>query len=110
MTRRNGFARGLEPDLDGHALVAVLAVAVLDGVDHRFANRHADPVGRLVVEAAHLSDVIRQHLDHVQHVEMAGEIETDEIPGGRHALDERLTIPGAGAAGQARTVRYSGRA
>ena len=42
--------RGDGRELDDHAFRFVVPVAMLDGVDHGFANRDADPVQRIVVQ------------------------------------------------------------
>ncbi len=72
--RRLAFERR---ELDVHTLARVVAVAVLDRVDHRFAHGDADPVQRLVVEARQPADVIADDLHEVEHVERAVEVETD---------------------------------
>ena len=66
-------------------LAGSFAVAVLDGVDDRLADGHADPVHRVLVEADALGQVIADHLDEVQHVEGAAELETDDVPLVGHA-------------------------
>ena len=68
---------GLE--LDEHVLGRVVAVAVLDGVDHRLADRDADPVQRVVVEADVARHVVADHLDEIEHLERAGELEPDDV-------------------------------
>ena len=45
----HGLRRGFE--LHEDVLGRVVPVAVLDGVDHRFADGHADPVEGVLVEA-----------------------------------------------------------
>ncbi len=69
--------RGLE--LDEHVLRRVVPVAVLDGVDHRLADRDADPVQRVVVEADVARHVVADHLHEVEHLERAGELEPDDV-------------------------------
>ena len=69
--------RGLE--LDEHVLGGVAAVAVLDRVDHRFADGHAHPMQRILVEADAAREVIADHLHEVEHLERAGELEPDEL-------------------------------
>ena len=80
-----GSRRRREGELDGHQLVGVLAVAVLDRVDHRLAHGHADPVHAVFVEAGHLADVIADHLDEIQHVEVAVDLDPDRAAAGQHA-------------------------
>ena len=60
-------------------LGGVVAVAVLDGVDDRFANRHADPVDRVLVEPARAADVIGDDLHEVQHLDRAREFEANHL-------------------------------
>ena len=74
-----------EGELDGHQLVGMLAVAVLDGVDHRLAHGHADPVHAVFVEAGHLADVIAGDLDEIQHVEIAVDLDPDRAAARHHA-------------------------
>ena len=57
----------------------VVPVAVLDGVDHRLADRDADPVQRVVVEADVARHVVADHLHEVEHLERAGELEPDDM-------------------------------
>jgi hypothetical protein len=40
---------------------------VLDGVDHRFANRDPDPMKGIVIESGQPSEVIACHLHEVEH-------------------------------------------
>ena len=75
--RRRPARRGLEIDED--MLAGVVAVAVLDGVDHRFANRHADPVERVLVEAARAAQMIGDHLDEIQHLHRARKLEVHRL-------------------------------
>jgi hypothetical protein len=78
-----GLRRRLE--LDEHVLVRVAAVTVLDGVDHRLADRDAHPMERILVESDTARQVIAHHLDKVQHLERAGELEPDDVlTVGRH--------------------------
>ena len=80
----DGLGGGLE--IDEHALGRVVAVAVLDGVDHRLANRHADPVPRVLVQADIPPHVLADHLDEIQHFEGARELEVNVVAGvERHA-------------------------
>ena len=69
-------------ELDVHALVHVVAVAMLDRVDDRLADRDADPVDRIVVEPGRARDVVAHHLHEVEHVERAVEVETDGVAAG----------------------------
>ena len=79
MTSSSGSCGGTGRELDHDALGFVALVAVLDGVDDGFADRHADPVQLIVVEAGHATDVVADHLDEIQHVERAGELESDGV-------------------------------
>ena len=81
-------------ELDVHALLLVVAVAVLDGVDHRLADRDADPVQRLVIEACLPADVVGHHLDEIEHVEGAAEVETDGVSPGHRSdgFDRTATL------------------
>ncbi len=73
IVRRNGA------ELDDDALGFVVLVAVLDRVDDRFADRHAHPVERIIVETGHSSDVIADHLDEIQHVERTAELDANGV-------------------------------
>ena len=80
-------ARGRrERELDGHELAVVLAVAVLDGVDDRLADRDADPVDGVLVEAGELTEAIAHDLDEVQHLEIAVDLESDRPAARQHAV------------------------
>ena len=78
-TDAGGVGRVERRELDVHALVLVVAVAVLDGVDDRLADGDADPVQRVVVEPDMPADVIADDLHEVEHLERAAEIETDGV-------------------------------
>ena len=80
-----GARRRSERELDGHELPGVFAVAVLDGVDDRFADGNADPVDRVLVEAAELRHAVADHLDEVQHVEVAVNLQSDRAAARQHA-------------------------
>ena len=69
-------------ELDVHALGLVIAVPVLDRIDHRLAHGHADPVDRLVIQARLPADVVAHDLDEIEHVEGAAEVETDGVSAG----------------------------
>ena len=66
-------------------LARVVLVAVLDGVDHRLADRHADPVNRVVVEPDVAADVVADDLHEVEHFEGAGEFEAERARDGHGA-------------------------
>ena len=74
-----GLGRRRRFELDEHALGRVVAVAVLDGVDDRLADRDADPVDRVLVEARCPPDVVADDLHEVEHLEGAGELEADDL-------------------------------
>ena len=81
---------GLE--LDEDVLGRVVPVAVLDGVDDRLADRDADPVQRVVVEADVARHVVADDLHEVEHLEGAGELEADDVSAvGRHVASARRT-------------------
>ena len=63
----------------------MLPVAVLDGVDHRLADRDADPVDAVLVEAGDLADVVADDLDEVQHLEVAVDLNPDRAAACQHA-------------------------
>ena len=86
-------------ELDGDQLAVVLAVAVLDGVDDRLAHGDADPVDRVLVQARELPDAIADHLDEIQHVEIAVNLEPDRAAAGQHAG----SCAGADGAGRRRS-------
>ena len=65
-------------EVDEHVLGRIVAIAVLDGVDDRLADGDTHPVHALVVEAEAAPDVIADHLHEVEHLEGAGEFESDD--------------------------------
>ena len=73
-----------EGELDGDELAAILAVAVLDGVDHGLADGDADPVDRVLVEGGQLPHAIAEDLDEVHHVEEARNLQPYEAAAHRH--------------------------
>jgi len=93
LRQRIGDRGGIEPlplvldaDLQGarvrgqdehHALVLVPLVAVLDGVDDRLADRDAQVMQSVVVEADHLRGPGEDRLHHLEHLETAGDVELD---------------------------------
>ena len=76
----------------------ILAVAVLDGVDHRLAHRDADPVDGVLVQAGQLPDAIADDLHEVHHVEDAVDLQPDGAAAGQHA--GRWTARGVQDAGE----------
>ena len=62
-----------------HHLAGVVAVAVLDGVDDRLANRHADPMHRVFVKPEPAAQVVAYELDEIEHVERAAEFQAYDI-------------------------------
>src|SRR3989442_14507429 len=74
---RFGRRRCLE--LDEDTLGRVVAIAVLDGVDHRLADRDADPMDRVVVQADTPPHVVAHHLHEIEHLERAGEFEPNNL-------------------------------
>ncbi len=87
-----GARRPGEGELDGHQLVGVLAVAVLDGVDDRLAHGDADPVDGVFVQAGELADVIADDLHEIQHLEVAVDLQPDRAASTQHA---RHAVAGA---------------
>ena len=75
----SGSSAGGGLEVDEHELRRVVPVAVLDGVDDRFPDRHADPVQRVVVEPDAAADEIADDLDEIQHLERAAELEPDDL-------------------------------
>ena len=61
---------------------------MLDCVDDRLTDGHADPMHRLVVESRHPTDVVAHDLDEVEHVECAAEIEANAVPAGHRGSDD----------------------
>jgi hypothetical protein len=90
-----GFGTARRGELHVHHLPLVAAVAVLDRVDHRLAHGDADPVHRVLVEPDLLAQMITDHLDEIQHVECAAELEPDDRAVGGHAVTGAL-IPLSG--------------
>ena len=64
----------------------MLAVTVLDGVDNRLADGDADPVHGVLVEPAEVSHAVADHLDEVQRVVIAMNLELDRTPACQHAV------------------------
>ena len=64
-------------ELDVHALAAVVAVAMLHGVNDRLADGYTHRVKRVLVQTGPAPNVIADKLDQVEDVKAAGEIETD---------------------------------
>ena len=85
--QRVRFEDRLESKLDDDPLGLIVGVAVLDGVDDRFACRDADSVHRIFVETTDLTHVIAEQLDEIQHVEVTGKFETDRMPDVRHVRE-----------------------
>src|SRR4029450_3344453 len=72
-------------EFDVHALVDVVAVAVFDRVDHRFAHGNGDPVHGIVIEADGSRDVLTYHLHEVEHPKRAVEVDMDGVAAGHRA-------------------------
>ena len=64
-------------EFDDHLLRFVVLVPVLDGVDDTFPDGNADPMQRLVVETGQAADMIADHLNEIEHVERAAELNAD---------------------------------
>ena len=65
-------------------LRAILAIAVLDGVDDRFADGHAHPVRRILVETGDRREAIAQHLDEIEQLERTGQLEANQVAVSQH--------------------------
>ena len=72
-------------------LADVVPVAVFDGVDHRLAHGHVDPVPRLLVEAGQARDVVADDLHQVEHLEGAVEVEANGLAAAHSGLQINLT-------------------
>ena len=79
-----GLGKRREFKLDSHALGLIFVVAVLDGVDHRLANGHPDPMHRVVVELRDLAHAVAEDLDQIQHIEVTRKLEADGMSVFRH--------------------------
>src|SRR5688572_19977868 len=67
-------------ELDMHALAAVVAVAVLDCVDHRLAYRDSHGVKCVVIEPDSPGHVVADNLDEIEHVQVAWKVDVDGRP------------------------------
>jgi hypothetical protein len=56
----------------------VVPIAVLDRIDHRLADRDADPVRGVLVETDAMGDVIAHGLHDIEHLECVRELELDD--------------------------------
>ena len=81
----------LKSEFDNNALLFVLAIAVLDGVDNRLVHPHAHPVRRILVKVPDPAYVVAQDLRDIQHVEVADKSETNDVPDFSQFI---RTIPG----------------
>ena len=97
MTSSSEAGRRHRAELDDHALVRIVLVAVLDRVDDRLAHRDADPVQFVLVEPRRLADVIGDDLHEIEHVEGAVEFDADRVR--RNHLMGGPTEPRAACAG-----------
>src|SRR6266568_384967 len=79
-----GIVERPEGELDGDELARIFAVAVLDRVDHRFADGDADPMNRVFIEARHAPHSIAQDLHEVDHVEQARDLQPYQAAAHRH--------------------------
>ena len=77
------FARP-QNELHDHVLGAVLAVAVLDGIDDRLADGHAYPMRQILVEAGNRRESIAEHLDQVEQLKRTGQLEADQMVVSQH--------------------------
>jgi hypothetical protein len=82
--RGGNAARRVSEKIDDDALRFVVAVAVPDRVDHRLANRHANRIACVLVEAYAAGDVIADQLHEIELVERAREFQADDEVTTRH--------------------------
>src|SRR5262249_34129014 len=75
-------------EFDVHSLLDVVAVAVFDRVDDRFAHGHRDPVHGIVIKADGSRDVLTYHLHEVEHPKRAVEVDTDGVAAGHRVGSE----------------------
>jgi hypothetical protein len=74
---------------DGDDLGKVFTIAVFDGIDHRLAHGHANPVDRIIVQASKLPDPVTDDLCEVHHVELAVDLKSDGAAAFQHAESTR---------------------
>src|ERR1700688_2212396 len=92
----------LEGEIDVDLLGGVLQIAVLDGVGHRLANRHVDPMPVVVVQAELIQRVLEHQLNQLDVLETApdGQVEALFVRHCRSPSREVYQIP-PGAPGSA---------
>src|SRR4029078_2826834 len=56
----------------------VVAIRMFDGVDHRLAEGHADPVHRVFVEPDAATQMVADQLYEIEHVERAAEFQAND--------------------------------
>jgi len=81
-----GFRRGAgrQRERNPDVLAAVDLVAMLDGVDDRFAHGDADPVDGVLVEAGQRREAVAHRLDQVQQLEGTRQLEANRVIGRAH--------------------------
>src|ERR1700688_1045870 len=85
----------LEGEIDVDLLGGVLQIAVLDGVGHRLANRHVDPMPVVVVQAELIQRVLEHQLNQLDVLETApdGQVEALFVRHCRSPSREVYQIP-----------------
>ena len=75
-----------EGKLDGHELVVLFAVAVLDGVDHRFADGDADPVDGIFVEPGQRRQPVAHDLNDIQQLVVTRDLQANRSAARKHGM------------------------
>ena len=84
-TNSVGLGDRRERELDGDELVVVLAVAVLDGVDDRFADRDADPMRGVFIERGECRQPVADQLDEIQQLVITGDLQANRPAARQHS-------------------------
>ena len=69
-----------------HPLPLVVAVSVLDRIDHALSNRHADPMDSVVIEPGLATQMVADDLDEVESPEITPKVQAHGVPS-RHQRD-----------------------
>ena len=70
-----------------HFLCDIQLVPMFDGVGHRFANGHADPMRAVFVDARVFTQMFRDHLDELDVFESAANGDLDPLAVTFHSLN-----------------------
>ena len=62
---------------------------MLDRVDHRFANRDANPMDGILIEPGQLTDAVADDLHEIHHVEFAVDLESHSAAAVQHVVGTR---------------------